>query len=123
MYVCMHTCLVRSDLFFFRQAASKFQRLQHLHLYLWILQYGLLDSATLSSITFPWISAVQKVDNITDGVLRWRMIIANMPLSLLIIIVGVHLQVITAAFLLLLLILCIIGNSGCPKNYMISFNS
>lgn len=61
-------------------------------MYLWILQYGLPDDAKLSSVTFPWVSAVSKLDGI-DDVIRWRMITTNMPLSLLIILVGVHQKV------------------------------
>ena len=92
-------------------------------MYLWILQYGLPDDAILSSVTFPWIPAVSKVDNI-DDMIRWRMIVDNMPLSLLIIIVGVHQKVITiiTAVSVSLLLMFVIGNSGCPENYMNSFS-
>lgn len=85
------TNLLKDDAFVFIPVASKFQRLQHLHLYLWILQYGLPDDAKMSSVTFPWIPAVSKVDNI-DDVIRWGTITGNMPLSLLIITVGVSLK-------------------------------
>ena len=62
-------------------------------MFLWILQYGLPNDAKLSSVTFPWIPAVSKVDNIEDRI-RWRMMVNNMPLSLLIIIVGVNQKVV-----------------------------
>lgn len=53
------------------------------------------DDAKLSSITFPWILAVSKVDDIGDRI-RWRLIISKMPLSLLIITVGVNQKVPTS---------------------------
>ena len=51
------------------------------------------NDAKLSSVTFPWIPAVSKVDDIEDTI-KWRMMVNNMPLSLLIVIVGVNQKVI-----------------------------
>ena len=47
-------------------------------------------------MAFPWIPAVSKVDGI-ENTIRWRMMVSNMPLSLLIITVGVHQKVVTVS--------------------------
>jgi len=65
-----------------------------MHLYLWILRHGdtVDNDEVLSPVTFPWSSAVRQVDHV-DNTIKWNTIINNLPLSLILITVGVMQQV------------------------------